>query len=189
MHDQSSRPPWSLQVFLHGTGNLQPTFQAPAVTLPSAVSLLAPCNKILLSARAGYDAGYSRDLRMIKRPVIVSLPISRICQCLKYEQLIPAMEKALSASFADRVIQPVRNMLTRFLGIMPAVAEERMGAKLVCFFPKSAGSKVPTHLAMIILFEPESGQPLAFLDSSLKCEPLPSQPRRRDISRQRTPAC
>jgi ornithine cyclodeaminase/alanine dehydrogenase-like protein (mu-crystallin family) len=98
-----------------------------------------------------------------------------IANVLKYEQLIPAMEKALSAFSAGRVIQPVRNMLTieegkRFLGIMPAVAEDGMGAKLVCFFPKNAGTKVPTHLAMIMLFEPATGQPLAFLDGRLITE-------------------
>ena len=98
-----------------------------------------------------------------------------VANLLKYEQLIPAMEKALSAFSAGRVIQPVRNMLTieegkRFLGIMPAVAEDGMGAKLVCFFPKNAGTKVPTHLAMIMLFEPATGQPLAFLDGRLITE-------------------
>lgn len=98
-----------------------------------------------------------------------------VAKVLRYEQLIPAMEKALSAFSAGRVIQPVRNMLTieegkRFLGIMPAVADEGMGAKLVCFFPKNAGTKVPTHLAMIMLFEPATGQPLAFLDGRLITE-------------------
>jgi ornithine cyclodeaminase/alanine dehydrogenase-like protein (mu-crystallin family) len=98
-----------------------------------------------------------------------------VANVLKYEQLIPAMEKALSAFSAGRVIQPVRNMLTieegkRFLGIMPAVSEDGMGAKLVCFFPKNAGTKVPTHLAMIMLFEPATGQPLAFLDGRLITE-------------------
>jgi len=58
----------------------------------------------------------------------------------------------------------------RFLGIMPAVTEDGMGAKLVCFFPKNAGSQVPTLLAMIALFEPETGQPLAFLDGRLITE-------------------
>jgi thiomorpholine-carboxylate dehydrogenase len=98
-----------------------------------------------------------------------------VTKVLKYEQLIPAMEKALSDFSAGRVIQPVRNMLTieegkRFLGIMPAVAEYGMGAKLVCFFPKNAGTGVPTHLAMIMLFEPETGSPLAFLDGRLITE-------------------
>jgi thiomorpholine-carboxylate dehydrogenase len=100
---------------------------------------------------------------------------AEIARILKYEQLIPAMEKALTAFSAGRVIQPVRNMLTieegkRFLGIMPAVAEDGMGAKLVCFYPKNAGTNVPTHLATIMLFEPETGKPLAFLDGRLITE-------------------
>ncbi len=98
-----------------------------------------------------------------------------IAKVLRYERLIPAMEKALSAFSAGRVIQPVRQMLTieegkRFLGIMPAVAEDGMGAKLVSFFPKNAGTKTPTHQAMIMLLEPESGAPLAFLDGRLITE-------------------
>ena len=105
----------------------------------------------------------------------LTLSEADVANVLKYEQLIPAMEKALSAFSAGRVIQPVRNMLTieegkRFLGIMPAVAEDGMGAKLVCFFPKNAGTKEPTHLAMIMLFEPATGQPLAFLDGRLITE-------------------
>jgi ornithine cyclodeaminase/alanine dehydrogenase-like protein (mu-crystallin family) len=107
--------------------------------------------------------------------MVLNLSESDVAKVLRYEQLIPAMEKALSAFSAGRVIQPVRNMLTieegkRFLGIMPAVAEEGMGAKLVCFFPKNAGSHMPTHLAMIMLFQPETGQPLAFLDGRLITE-------------------
>ncbi len=107
--------------------------------------------------------------------MILTLSEADVANVLKYEQLIPAMEKALSAFSAGRVIQPVRNMLTieegkRFLGIMPAVAEDGMGAKLVCFFPKNAGTQVPTHLAMIMLFEPGTGRPLAFLDGRLITE-------------------
>ena len=98
-----------------------------------------------------------------------------VANVLKYEQLIPAMEKALSDFSAGRVIQPVRNLLTieegkRFLGIMPAVTQNAMGAKLVCFYPKNAGTGVPTHLAMILLFQPETGQPLACMDGRLITE-------------------
>src|SRR3979411_176966 len=98
--------------------------------------------------------------------MVLTLSESDVAKVLRYDQLIPAMEKALSAFSAGRVIQPVRNMITieegkRFLGIMPAVAEDAMGAKLVCFFPKNAGSQIPTHLAMIMLFQPETGLPLA----------------------------
>ena len=55
------------------------------------------------------------------------------------------MEEALAAFSLGRVLQPVRNMLTieegkRYLGIMPAVADDAMGAKLVSFYPGNAGS-------------------------------------------------
>src|SRR5215813_11613274 len=107
--------------------------------------------------------------------MVLSLSDADVAKVLSYEQLIPAMEKALTAFSCGRVIQPVRNMLTieegkRFLGVMPAVAEDGMGAKLVSFFPKNAGSKLPTHLAVIMLFEPETGQPLALLDGRLITE-------------------
>jgi ornithine cyclodeaminase/alanine dehydrogenase-like protein (mu-crystallin family) len=107
--------------------------------------------------------------------MVLTLSDTDIAKVLTYEQLIPAMEKALMAFSSGRVMQPVRNMLTieegkRFLGIMPAVAEDSMGAKLVSFFPKNAGSQLPTHLAVIVLFEPETGQPLAFLEGRLITE-------------------
>jgi ornithine cyclodeaminase/alanine dehydrogenase-like protein (mu-crystallin family) len=107
--------------------------------------------------------------------MIPTLSEADVARVLKYEALIPAMEKALAAFSTGRVIQPVRNMLTieegqRFLGIMPAVTDDAMGAKLVSFYPKNAGSRVPTHTAMIMLFEPQTGQPLAFLDGRLITE-------------------
>lgn len=85
------------------------------------------------------------------------------------------METALIAFSAGRVIQPVRNMLTieegkRYLGIMPAVADDAMGLKLVCFYPGNAGTSVPTHTAIILLFRPETGEPLAVLDGRLITE-------------------
>ena len=105
----------------------------------------------------------------------LTLSETDIAKVLTYERLIPAMEKALAEFSAGRVIQPVRNLLAveegkRFFGIMPAVTADAMGAKLVCFYPKNAGTGMPTHLAMIMLFEPETGQPLAFMDGRLITE-------------------
>jgi len=98
-----------------------------------------------------------------------------IAQVLHYEQLIPAMERALTAFSAGAVTQPVRSILTveegqRFLGVMPAVMRDSMGAKLVCFYPKNAAAQLPTHLATIVLFDTETGRPLAFLDGRLITE-------------------
>jgi ornithine cyclodeaminase/alanine dehydrogenase-like protein (mu-crystallin family) len=85
------------------------------------------------------------------------------------------METALAAFSAGRVIQPVRNMITieegrRYLGVMPTVSEDAMGPKLVSFYPGNAGTGHPTHLAMILLFGPDTGKPLAVMDGRLITE-------------------
>jgi thiomorpholine-carboxylate dehydrogenase len=96
-------------------------------------------------------------------------------QQLQWKPLIDAMETALAEFSAGKVIQPVRNMITieegkRYLGIMPAVAETAMGLKLVSFYPGNAGTAVPTHLGLIILSRPDTGEPLAVLDGRLITE-------------------
>jgi ornithine cyclodeaminase/alanine dehydrogenase-like protein (mu-crystallin family) len=107
--------------------------------------------------------------------MVMFLDEAEVRKLLEWKPLITAMETALVAFSAGRVIQPVRNMLTieegkRYLGIMPAVAENAMGLKLVCFYPGNAGTSVPTHTAMILLFRPETGEPLAVLDGRLITE-------------------
>ena len=99
----------------------------------------------------------------------------RIRAVLHWEPLITAMEQALAAFSSGRVLQPVRNMLTieegkRYLGIMPAVLEEAMGVKLVSFYPGNTGTGVPTHLAMVLLFRPDTGEPLVVMDGRLITE-------------------
>ena len=63
--------------------------------------------------------------------------------------MIPAMERALIEFSGGRVVQPVRTLLMiednkRFMGVMPVVMDNAMGAKLVCFYPVNAGSVHPT---------------------------------------------
>jgi len=94
---------------------------------------------------------------------------------LQWDELIPTMEQALIEFSLGRIVQPVRNMLTveegrRYLGIMPAVAHEAMGAKLVSFYPGNEGTGRATHYAMILLFRPDTGEPLAVMDGRLITE-------------------
>ena len=101
--------------------------------------------------------------------MVRTLTDPEIARVLTYERLIPAMERALTAFSSGQVTQPVRSLIPiehgqRYLGVMPAVMSGSMGAKLVCFYPKNAAAGLPTHLATIVLFETETGQPLAFLD-------------------------
>lgn len=107
--------------------------------------------------------------------MVMFLDEARVAALLSWERLIPAMEAALGEFSQGRVLQPVRQMLTiedeqRYLGIMPAVAEAAMGLKLVSFYPKNAGTSVPTHMAMVLLFRPETGEPLAVMDGRLITE-------------------
>jgi ornithine cyclodeaminase/alanine dehydrogenase-like protein (mu-crystallin family) len=107
--------------------------------------------------------------------MVMYLDEDRIRALLRWDQLIAAIEKALADFSLGRVLQPVRNMLTieegkRYLGIMPAVAADAMGAKLVSFYPQNAATGVPTHMAMIVLFSPQTGEPLAVMDGRLITE-------------------
>ena len=107
--------------------------------------------------------------------MVMYLSEERVGELLRWDPLITAMETALAGFSLGRVLQPVRNMLTiedgrRYLGIMPAVAEDAMGVKLVSFYPGNAGTGVPTHLAMVLLFRPDNGEPLAVMDGRLITE-------------------
>ena len=91
---------------------------------------------------------------------------------LRMEELIPAMAEALRDLSAGKVVQPLRQVLpvsehNGFFGVMPAYGGA-LGAKLVTFYPNNQG--VPTHHAMILLFRPETGEPLVTLDGRLITE-------------------
>ncbi|MBV9618938.1 MAG: ornithine cyclodeaminase family protein [Verrucomicrobia bacterium] len=94
---------------------------------------------------------------------------------LRREDLIPAMEKALSDFSAQKVIQPVRQVIPvdppgGFYGIMPALTQEGLGQKIVTFYPPNADKGIPTHMALIILNDPQTGAPLAIIDGRLITE-------------------
>jgi len=87
-------------------------------------------------------------------------------ELLHLEDLIPAMARALADLSSGKVAQPMRTMIPiadhgGFLGLMPAYGGA-LGAKLVTFYPGNQG--VPTHHAMIVLFRPETGEPLVTMD-------------------------
>ena len=94
---------------------------------------------------------------------------------LEWDALIAAMENALIDFSAGRVQQPVRRLLKvephgGYFAAMPAASAETMGAKLVTFYPGNAARGLPTHLAVIVLFKPETGEALALLDGRLITE-------------------
>jgi thiomorpholine-carboxylate dehydrogenase len=85
---------------------------------------------------------------------------------LRLEQLIPAMREVLAEFSAGKWKQPLRGVLAQhggFFGVMPASGES-MGIKLVTYYPGNAGTNLPTHMAVIALFDPKTGEPLALMD-------------------------
>jgi len=91
---------------------------------------------------------------------------------LRMEDLIPVMASALADLSSGKVVQPMRVMVPiadhgGFLGLMPAYGGA-LGAKLVTFYPSNEG--VPTHHAVIVLFRPETGEPLVTMDGRLITE-------------------
>jgi alanine dehydrogenase len=85
-------------------------------------------------------------------------------------ELIDAMELALIAFSAGRVVQPVRSVLEigerSFFGLMPALDSEgsMLGTKLVTVVPANTARGMPSHQAAIVLFDPASGALLAVAD-------------------------
>lgn len=94
---------------------------------------------------------------------------------LHMQELIPAMAEALRGLSSGKVQQPLRVVLPiheheGFFGVMPAYAASNgaLGAKLVTFHPNN--KRVPTHHAMVLLFRPETGEPLVTMDGRLITE-------------------
>jgi ornithine cyclodeaminase len=85
--------------------------------------------------------------------------------------LITAMEAAVARFSSGEVLQPVRTVLTvgptrAYFGLMPAYIEQpaRLGAKLVTVFNDNHRRGLPSHLATIVLLDPDTGALLALMD-------------------------
>jgi ornithine cyclodeaminase len=90
---------------------------------------------------------------------------------LPMADLITAMEAAVARFSAGEVLQPVRTVLTvgptrAYFGLMPAYIAQppRLGAKLVTVFNDNHSRGLPSHLATIVLLDPDSGALLALMD-------------------------
>lgn len=90
---------------------------------------------------------------------------------LPMDDLIDAMEAALAQFSTGAVQQPLRTVVEvgaqrAFFGVMPAYlpSARALGTKLVTVFPANARAGLHTHLATIILLDPDTGELLALMD-------------------------
>jgi ornithine cyclodeaminase/alanine dehydrogenase-like protein (mu-crystallin family) len=92
---------------------------------------------------------------------------------LEPRELIDALASAMADLSAGRAANPNRvaalvperdSLLAAMPGYVPSLGA--LTAKLVTLFPGNAGGPLPTHQAVLGAFDPESGEPMAFLDAT-----------------------
>jgi ornithine cyclodeaminase/alanine dehydrogenase-like protein (mu-crystallin family) len=111
----------------------------------------------------------------MKSNELVFLDEEQVRKCLRMADLITAMEKALIDFSAGKVTQPVRQVISvdppgGFYGMMPARTPDGLGQKIVTFYPPNSDKGIPTHMALIVLNDPQTGAPLAVMDGRLITE-------------------
>lgn len=108
---------------------------------------------------------------------LTSLPFisePEIAAVLTWPALIDAMEAAMISFSAGRVEQPVRQMVpvpgeNAIIAAMPAVGDA-MAVKVVTLYHDNAQQGLPSHQAVILLFDKATGSPIATLDGRLITE-------------------
>jgi alanine dehydrogenase len=96
---------------------------------------------------------------------------SEVERLLDLDELIEALAAAMSDLSAGRASSPPRVAAqiperAAFLGAMPArvPSSDALTSKLVSVFPQN--TTLPTHQAVIAAFDPQTGEPTAFLDGT-----------------------
>ncbi|MGK5545814.1 ornithine cyclodeaminase family protein [Streptomyces sp. URMC 127] len=98
---------------------------------------------------------------------------SHVEALLDMDALIDALGPAMAdlsagrASAPDRVAATVperQGLLAAMPGYVPSAGA--LASKLVSLFPHNSGTPLPTHQAVIAVFDPDTGEPVAFLDGT-----------------------
>ncbi|MGW8556793.1 ornithine cyclodeaminase family protein [Streptomyces tubercidicus] len=98
---------------------------------------------------------------------------SQVEALLDMDALIDALASAMADLSAGRAAAPDRVAVTvperdAFLAAMPGYVPSSgaLTSKLVSVFPRNGGTPVPTHQALIAVFDPHTGAPTALLDGT-----------------------
>lgn len=106
--------------------------------------------------------GMGAAIRWLGRPEVERL--------LEVEALVDALAAAFRRLSAGEASVPGRTaalLPAGLLGVMPGyVAGGGLGVKLVSVFPGNHGRGLPSHQALIVLFDEEDGSPRAILDGT-----------------------
>ena len=99
------------------------------------------------------------------------LNADEVSALLDMDPLIAALGPAMVELSAGRTSMPPRAMAMAeqgLLGVMPAYlpSSRTLSCKLVSVFPKNGERGLPTHQAAVMLFDADSGMPMALLDGA-----------------------
>jgi alanine dehydrogenase len=92
---------------------------------------------------------------------------------LDLDRLVDALADAMAELSAGRVSMPARvaakvAKAEGLLGVMPAylASSDTLAVKLVSVFPKNQRHSLPSHQAVILVFDAQTGAPLAMMDGA-----------------------
>jgi ornithine cyclodeaminase len=103
---------------------------------------------------------------------LLVLTRTEVEELLDVDELIDALAAAMADLSAGRASVPDRvgafvesgGMLAAMPGYTPSAGA--LASKLVTLFPGNAGTELPTHQALIAVFDPATGRPTALLDGT-----------------------
>jgi alanine dehydrogenase len=104
---------------------------------------------------------------------VLVLNRAEVEQLLDLDSLIDALAGAMADLSAGRASVPHRvgalvderdGLLAAMPGYTPSATA--LASKLVTLFPHNAGTELPTHQALIAVFDPDNGRPTALLDGT-----------------------
>ena len=104
---------------------------------------------------------------------MIAISRAEVEELLDLDELIDALAAAHAELSAGKASMPPRiaarvDEVGGFLVAMPAYlpSARALTTKLVTLFPSNEGTGVPTHQAVILAFDPGTGEPLALLDGT-----------------------
>jgi alanine dehydrogenase len=102
---------------------------------------------------------------------VLMLSQADVTALLDLDRLLDALEEGFRAVSSGKVEVPGRTAVTAehdgWLGTMPGYgAGLGLGVKLVSVFPHNDAAGLPSHQALIALFDPATGSPLAVMDGT-----------------------
>ena len=97
----------------------------------------------------------------------LSLREAQIAGLLEMAPLIDRTEASLIAFSIGEISQPTRVLQEgSYFAPMPADSKDAVGVRIVGFYPGNADLGFHTHNVMILLFKPDTGEPLAIMEGA-----------------------